>query len=73
MKNLAVLVGAVVLAGVAQAQVTVAGPWVRTTVAQQTTTAAYLSITAVQGGKLVWRSIQRRLLSGSSPISPNVI
>jgi periplasmic copper chaperone A len=37
----------------AHAQVTVDKPWVRTTVAQQTTTAAYLTITSARGGKLV--------------------
>jgi len=41
------------LASAAQAQVTVDKPWVRTTVVQQTTTAAYLTITSVQGGRLV--------------------
>ena len=47
----------------AQAQVTVDKPWVRTTVAQQTTTAAYLTITSAQGGKLV---------SASSPVAATV-
>jgi len=49
-----VLVAAAVLAtAAAHAQVTVADAWVRTTVAQQTTTAAYMSITSLEGGKLV--------------------
>ena len=37
----------------AQAQVIVDKPWVRTTVAQQTTSVAYMTITAAKGGKLV--------------------
>jgi periplasmic copper chaperone A len=41
------------LAGAAHGQVTVDKPWVRTTVAQQTTSAAYFTVTSVQGGKLV--------------------
>ena len=54
MNKLAFLAPALVLAASsAHAQVTVDKPWVRTTVAQQTTTAAYLTITSVQGGKLV--------------------
>src|SRR4051812_981414 len=44
---------ACLLATAAHAQVTIDKPWVRTTVAQQTTSAAYLTITSVQGGKLV--------------------
>ena len=44
----------------AHAQVTVDKPWVRTTVAGQTTSAAYMTITFAQGGKLV---------SASSPIA----
>ena len=48
------------LASAAQAQVTVDKPWVRTTVVQQTTTAAYLTITSVQGG---------RLIEASSPVA----
>ena len=40
-------------AAAAHAQVAVDKPWVRTTVVQQTTTAAYLTITSVQGGRLV--------------------
>jgi copper(I)-binding protein len=41
------------MSAAAQAQVTVDRPWVRTTVALQSTTAAYLTITSAQGGKLV--------------------
>ena len=47
----------------AHAQVAVDQPWVRTTVAQQTTTAAYLTITSAKGGKLV---------SASSPAATSV-
>ncbi len=47
----------------AHAQVTVDKPWVRTTVAQQTTTGAFMTITSAQGGKLV---------SASSPIAASV-
>ena len=47
----------------AHAQVTVDKPWIRTTVAQQTTTAAYLTITSAKGGKLV---------SASSPAAASV-
>ena len=47
----------------AHAQVAVDKPWVRTTVAQQTTTAAYLTITSAKGGKLV---------SASSPVATSV-
>jgi len=55
---------ATALAGsTAHAQVTVDKPWVRTTVAQQTTTAAYLTITSSQGGRLV---------SASSPVAAAV-
>ena len=54
---------AALLAAAAHAQVTVDKPWVRTTVAQQTTTAAYLTITSAQGGKLV---------EASSPIAASV-
>jgi len=54
MNKSALFVAASVLAmAAAHAQVTVDKPWVRTTVAQQTTTAAYMTITSVQGGKLV--------------------
>ena len=53
----------VVLAAVAHAQVTVDKPWVRTTVAQQTTTGAFMTITSAQDGKLV---------SASSPIAASV-
>jgi hypothetical protein len=37
----------------AQAQVRVEDPWVRSTVAQQKTTGAFMAITSVGGGKLV--------------------
>ena len=47
-------------AGAAHAQVTVDKPWVRTTVAQQSTSAAYMTITSANGGKLV---------AASSPIA----
>jgi copper(I)-binding protein len=54
MNKSAFLLAATVLASAAaHAQVTVADPWVRTTVAQQTTSAAYMTITSTQGGKLV--------------------
>ena len=57
MNKTAFLAAACLLAAAAaHAQVTVDKPWVRTTVAQQTTTAAYLTITSVQGGKLVQAS-----------------
>ena len=58
------LAAALVLAATAaHAQVTVDKPWVRTTVAQQTTSAAYLTITSAQGGKLV---------DASSPVASSV-
>ena len=63
MKNIFLLAAGVVLAAVAHAQVTVDKPWVRTTVAQQTTTGAFMTITSAQGGKLV---------SASSPIAASV-
>ncbi|MFL6628403.1 MAG: copper chaperone PCu(A)C [Burkholderiaceae bacterium] len=54
MNKSAFLIAATLLASAAaHAQVTVADPWVRTTVAQQKTTAAYMTITSLQGGKLV--------------------
>ena len=46
-----------------QAQVSVDKPWVRTTVPQQTTTGAFMTITSAQGGKLV---------AASSPIAASV-
>jgi periplasmic copper chaperone A len=61
-KTAFVLIAALASAA-AHAQVTVDKPWVRTTVAQQTTTAAYLTITSAQGGKLV---------SASSPVAAAV-
>jgi copper(I)-binding protein len=52
------------LAGVAaHAQVVVDQPWVRTTVAQQTTSGAFMTITSAKGGKLV---------EASSPIAASV-
>jgi len=63
MKKIAAFAVAALLAAAAHAQVTVARPWVRTTVAPQTTTAAYLTITSAKGGKLV---------SASSPIAADV-
>ena len=64
MKKIATFAAVALLAtAVAQAQVTVDKPWVRTTVAQQTTTAAYLTITSAKGGKLV---------SASSPVAASV-
>ena len=54
MNKSAFLIAVALLASAAaNAQVTVADPWVRTTVAQQKTTAAYMTITSLQGGKLV--------------------
>jgi len=64
MKKSAVLIAVTLLASVAaHAQVTVDKPWVRTTVAQQTTTGAFMTITSVQGGKLV---------SATSPVAASV-
>ncbi len=62
-KSAFLLAAALFASAAAHAQVTVDKPWVRTTVPQQTTTAAYLTITSVQGGRLV---------SASSPIAANV-
>src|SRR5471032_198865 len=54
MNKPAFLAAALVLAApVVHAQVTVDKPWVRTTVAQQTTTGAFMTITSAQSGKLV--------------------
>lgn len=44
---------ATLLASAAQAQTTVAEPWVRATVAQQKATGLFATITSAQGGKLV--------------------
>jgi len=52
-KSILLFACAVLAGAAAHAQVTVDKPWVRTTVPQQTTSAAYLTITSVQGGKLV--------------------
>jgi len=60
MNKSAFFLATALLASAAQAQVTVDKPWVRTTVVQQTTTAAYLTITSVQGG---------RLIEASSPVA----
>jgi copper(I)-binding protein len=54
---------ALLVSAAAHAQVTVDHPWVRTTVAQQTTTGAFMTITSVQDGKLV---------SASSPVATSV-
>jgi copper(I)-binding protein len=59
----AVAAFALLACAAARAQVSVDHPWVRTTVAQQTTTGAFMTITSVQGGKLV---------SASSPIAASV-
>ena len=60
MKKSAALIAVTLLASVAaHAQVTVDKPWVRTTVAQQTTTGAFMTITSVHGGKLVFPDIPR--------------
>ncbi len=48
------------LAGVAQAQITVKDPWVRAIVPQQTATGLFAQITSAQAGKLV---------GGSSPVA----
>ena len=64
MKKSAILIAVTLLASVAaHAQVTVDKPWVRTTVAQQTTTGAFMTITSAQGGKLV---------SATSPVAASV-
>jgi len=63
MNKSAFLLAATLLASAAHAQVTVDKPWVRTTVAQQTVTGAFMTITSAQGGKLV---------SASSPIAASV-
>jgi copper(I)-binding protein len=55
-KSAVILAAALLASAAAPAQVTVDKPWVRTTVAQQSTTAAYLTITSVRGGKLVTAS-----------------
>jgi copper(I)-binding protein len=63
MNKTAFVLAAALASAAAHAQVSVDKPWVRTTVAQQTTTAAYLTITSAQGGKLV---------SASSPVAAAV-
>ena len=63
MKKIAAFAAVALLAATAHAQVTVDKPWVRTTVAQQTTTGAFMTITSAQDGKLV---------SASSPIAASV-
>ena len=52
-KLAAIAAVSLLLASAAQAQVTVDKPWVRTTVAQQTTSGAFMTITSAKGGKLV--------------------
>ena len=49
MNKTAFILAAAFASAAAHPQVTVDKPWVRTTVAQQTTTAAYLTITSSQG------------------------
>jgi copper(I)-binding protein len=64
MNKTALFLAATLLASAAaHAQVTVDKPWVRTTVAQQTTTGAFMTITSAQGGKLV---------SATSPVAASV-
>ena len=63
MKKIAAFAVVTLLVAAAHAQVTVDRPWVRTTVSPQKTTAAYLTLTSVQGGKLV---------AASSPIATSV-
>src|SRR5579864_6988010 len=63
MNKSVLFLAAALLAGAAHAQITVDKPWVRATVPQQTTSAAYLTITSVQGGKLV---------DASSPVAASV-
>ncbi len=63
MNKSAFFLAATLLASAAHAQVTVDKPWVRTTVAQQTVTGAFMTITSAQGGKLV---------SASSPVAASV-
>ena len=63
MNKSALFLAATLLASAVHAQVTVDRPWVRTTVPQQTTSAAYLTITSVQGGRLV---------DASSPVAASV-
>ena len=60
MKQFLAFAAATLLVAAAHAQVVVDKPWVRTTVAQQTTTGAFMTITSAKGGKLV---------SASSPIA----
>ncbi len=60
----ATLAASALLAGTAvQAQVRIDEPWVRTTVAPQKTTGAYMTITSSHGGKLV---------AASSPLAASV-
>ena len=63
MKKIAAFAAVALLAATAHAQVTVDKPWIRTTVAQQTTTGAFMTITSARGGKLV---------SASSPVAASV-
>ena len=60
MKQFLAFAAATLLVAAAHAQVVVDKPWVRTTVAQQSTSAAYMTITSANGGKLV---------AASSPIA----
>ncbi len=63
MNKFACLAALLVAASAAHAQVTVDKPWVRTTVARQSTTGAFMTLTSATGGKLV---------SASSPIAASV-
>ena len=63
MKQFLAFAAGTLLAAAVHAQVVVDKPWVRTTVAQQTTSGAFMTITSKQGGKLV---------SASSPIATSV-
>jgi len=63
MNKSSLLATLLMLAAAAHAQVTVDKPWVRTTVAQQTTSGAFMTITSTRGGKLV---------GASSPIATSV-
>jgi copper(I)-binding protein len=62
-KNAFLAAACLLVTAAAHAQVTVDKAWVRTTVAQQTTSAAYLTITSTHGGRLV---------DASSPVAASV-
>jgi copper(I)-binding protein len=63
MNRLLAVAALAALAAAAHAQVAADQPWVRTTVAQQTTTGAFMTLTSAKGGKLV---------AASSPIAAEV-